>query len=252
MSREHGPSEVLAGRRVLVTGASSGIGEAIARAVVAAGAHAALLARSADRLREVAGQLGGTTVAVPADVTDVHAMRDAVDLTAERLGGLDAVVACAGVARPGTVADGDPADFRLMVEVNVLGVVHTVQAALPHLIASGAGDIVTMSSMSGRRVPRGAMGVYSGTKFAVHAISEGLRLELEDEPVRVTTIAPGYVDTPIADDVPGERGKAFRDAVSSYGIRPSTVADLVVTALGAPREAELVELAVLPTGEQIR
>lgn len=246
-SSGHTPGS-LGGRRVLITGASSGIGAAVARASAGAGARLALLARSADRLQELAATLDA--VAVPADVTDADAVRSAVDTAADRLGGLDAVVVSAGVARPGTVADGDPADFRLMVDVNVLGVLHTLQATLPHLVASGAGDVVVMSSMSGRRVPRATMGVYSATKFAVHAIAQALRMELEDQPVRVATVAPGYVRTPIADDVVGELGDAMRAAVAANGMAPSTVAALVVTALAAPREAELVELAVLPTGEK--
>ncbi|CAN5905506.1 SDR family oxidoreductase [soil metagenome] len=247
MTAEVGRARPLSGRRVLITGASSGMGEAVARAAVSAGAQVALLARSADRLAQLADELGA--VAVPADVTDVEATRDAVAAAAGSLAGLDAIVASAGVARPGTVAGGDATDFKLMLDVNVLGLLHSVQAALPHLIDSGVGDVVVLSSMSGRRVPRGEMGVYSGTKFAVHAIAEGLRLELDEQPVRVTTIAPGYVDTAIADDVSGEQGEAFRDAVASHGMAPSTVASLIVTALAAPREAELVELAVLPTGE---
>lgn len=239
----------LDGRRVLVTGASSGIGAAVARAAAGAGATVALLARSADQLEELAAALDG--VAVPADVTDPEATAAAVDRAATDLGGLDAVVASAGVMRPGTVADGDPADFRLMVEVNILGVLHTARAAMPHLVASGAGDLVVLSSMSGRRVPRATAGVYSGTKFAVHAIAEALRMELDDDPVRVTTIAPGYVDTSIFADVDGELGAQMRDAVTTHGMAPATIAAMIVTALATPREAELVELAVLPTGEQV-
>lgn len=234
-------------RRVLVTGASSGIGAEVCRAVAAAGGRLALVARSAERLAALADELDA--VAVPADVTDVGRTRAAVDAAADRLGGLDAIVASAGVARPLTIADGDPDDFRMMLDVNVLGVLHTVQAALPYLTASRAGDVVLLSSMAGRRVPRATLGVYSATKFAVHAIGQALQLELRDRPVRVTTVAPGYVDTPIADGVPGELGERFREAVSAHGMRASTVADLVVTALTAPREVELVELAVLPTGE---
>lgn len=237
----------LDGRRVLVTGGSSGIGAAVARAVAAEGATVAVLARSRDVLEDLAAELGG--VAVPADVADVTAARAAVAEASDALGGLDAVVNSAGVMRPGTVADGDPDEFRLMVEVNVLGLLYVTQACLPHLRASGAGDVVNISSMSGRRVPSPTAGVYSGTKFAVHAISEGLRQELADDAVRVTTVAPGYVDTPIGDDVSGEQGEEFRTQVSTHGMAPSVVADLVVAALALPRGAELVEVAVLPTGE---
>lgn len=239
----------LDGRRILVTGGSSGIGAAVARAVAANGARVALLARSRDALENLATDLDG--VAVPAHVTDVGEVGTAVATAAEALGGLDAVVNSAGVMRPGSVGEGDPDDFRLMLEVNVLGLLHVTQGVLPHLEASGAGDVVNISSMSGRRIPSATAGVYSGTKFAVHAISEGLRRELAGRPVRVTTVAPGYVDTPIGDDVPGERGEEFRQQVSTHGMAPSVVADLVVAALAMPREAELAELAILPTGEDV-
>lgn len=237
----------LDGRRVLVTGASSGIGAAVARAVVSAGGTVALLARRPEVLRDLAADLGG--VSVPADVTDVQAVRGAVAAAVDGLGGLDVVVNSAGVMRPGTVEDGRPDDFRLMLEVNVLGLLHVTHVALPHLRRSGAGDVVNISSMSGRRIPSPTAGVYAGTKFAVHAISEGLRLELADQPVRVTTVAPGYVDTPIGDGVDGDRGEKFRHQVATHGMSPDVVADLVVTALAAPREVELVEVAFLPTGE---
>ncbi len=235
----------LHGRRVLITGASSGIGAATARAVVAAGGRVALVARRRDRLEHLAGELDG--FAVPADVTDLDQLTAAVSAAVDGLGGLDAVVNAAGVMRPGTVGEGDPADFRLMVDVNVLGVLHAIHLCLPHLRRADHADVVNLSSMSGRRVPSGTGGVYAGTKFAVHAISQGLRLELADDAVRVTTIAPGFVDTPIFAEVEGEVASRYRESAAAEGMAPEVVADLVVLALAAPREVELVELAVVST-----
>lgn len=251
MTPETPSSTRLAGRSVLVTGASSGIGEAVARAIVAAGGAVALLARRADRLADLATELGG--VAVPADVTDLGAVTDAVAAAAAALGGLDGVVNAAGLMRPGTVTDGDAADFRVMLEVNVLGLLHVTQVALPHLRAAGraggSADVVNLSSMSGRRVPSATGGVYAGTKFAVHAITQGLRLELEGEPVRVTTMSPGFVATPLFDRLDGDLAAQYRDSARTSGMRPEIVADLVVTALGLPPEAELTEVAVMPTAQ---
>lgn len=238
-------SDQLDGRRVLVTGATSGIGAATAHAVAAAGGRVALLARRRGPLEELVAEFDG--VAVPADVTDLDAMRTAVDTAVAALDGLDAVVNAAGVMRPGTVGEGDPADFRLMLDVNVLGLLHATHLCLPHLRRADHGDIVNLSSMSGRRVPSGTGGVYAGTKFAVHAISQGLRLELADDAVRVTTIAPGFVDTPIFTGVAGEVAARYRESAASEGMAPAVVADLVVTALAAPPEVELVELAVVST-----
>ncbi|MGW5269801.1 SDR family NAD(P)-dependent oxidoreductase [Rhodococcoides kroppenstedtii] len=237
----------LTGRRLLITGASSGIGAAAARLAASAGARVALIARREAELTALADELGG--LAVPADVTDAAALTAAVDRAAAELDGLDGVIASAGVARPINVATDDPADMANLVQVNVIGLLHTLRATVPHLIASGAGDVVVLSSLSGRRVPRDTMGVYSGTKFAAHAIAEGLRLELADEPVRVTTVAPGYVATPIADAATGSDAERFRADVAAHGMSPVTIARLIVTALTTPREAELVELAVRPTGE---
>jgi NADP-dependent 3-hydroxy acid dehydrogenase YdfG len=169
----------LEGRRVLVTGASSGIGEATARAIAAAGGRVALLARRADQLEELAEELDG--VAVPADVTDPQATRAAIERSAEQLDGLDGLVNAAGLAEPGTVVDGDPASWRRMFDVNVLGLLHATQAAVPHLRAAGRGDVVNLSSMSGRRVGSVEMAIYAASKAAVHTISEGMRRELQPD-----------------------------------------------------------------------
>jgi NADP-dependent 3-hydroxy acid dehydrogenase YdfG len=233
----------LQGRRVLVTGASSGIGAATARAVAAAGGRVALLARREGPLRELAAALDG--VAVPADVVDVGATRAAVDRAAGGLGGLDAIVNAAGLVRPGTVADGDPGDWRSMFEVNVLGLLHVTQAAVPHLRAAGRGDVVNVSSMSGRRVGSTEMATYAASKAAVHTVSEGLRRELRPDRIRVAVLAPGLVDTPIFEGLEGETAERLRDAIGTKGLPVAAVAETVVRMLAAPPAVVHVEVAML-------
>lgn len=239
----------LGGRRVLVTGASSGIGEAVARACADAGARVACLARRAERVTALADELGG--VAVPADVRDVPGTRRAVDEAAAALGGLDAVVNNAGVALPGPIAEADPEDWRTMLEVNVLGLLVVTQAAIGHLRAAERGDIVMVSSMSGRRVPGSNSGVYAGTKHAVHALSQALRRELSPDAIRVAVIAPGFVRTGIFADLddPDAR-RRLQERLVNEGIDPQVVARQVVQILAEPPEVNVYEVAVLATAQE--
>ena len=232
----------LAGRRLLVTGASSGIGQATARAAAAAGARVALLARSEDKLRALAEELGG--VAVPADVVDAQAARAAVDAAAEELGGLDGLVNAAGVARPGPIATTSPSDWQLTFDVNVRGLLHVTQAAMPHLAAEEHSDVVNVSSMSGRRVGSPEMAVYAASKAAVHALSEGLRREVADDGVRVSVIAPGFVRTGIFDDQGSEAAERLGHKGQQVGLDPRQVADRIVEVLAAPAGVVHVEVAM--------
>lgn len=237
----------LDGRRILVTGASSGIGAATAIALSDAGARVALLARSPSALNELAERTGG--VAVPADVTDLEQVSDAVAAAVDALGGLDGVVNNAGLTRPGSIVDGDPADWRLMFDVNVLGLLAVTSMVTPHLRASGGGDIVNVSSMSGRRLASISSTVYSATKFAVHTISEGLREELAGDGIRVTVISPGFVDTEIFDDLEGDEAARLRERKSEVGLAADAVAGQIVHAVATPPGMTLVEIAMVSTGQ---
>lgn len=243
----------LDGRRILVTGASSGIGAAIARACAAEGAAVACVARRKDRIEDLATRIGG--IAVPADLTDDDHARAAVARAAEELGGLDGVVNNAGVMLLAPVATGDPADWRRMFDLNVLALLVVTQAALPHLRAAidqggGHGDIVNISSMAGRRVAGASGGVYAGTKFAVHAISEGLRQEVHRDGVRVVVISPGFVETELG---AGISHTPTRERVArmqrEIGLEPGAVARQVVRALSEPPNVLLTEIALLPTAQ---
>jgi clavulanate-9-aldehyde reducatase len=242
---------LLRGRRVLVTGASAGIGAAVARSVMEAGAQVALLARGSDRLADLAADLGPGAVPVTCDITDSDAVSAAVDEAARRLGGLDGVVNSAGLFTVGTLSDTDPAAWRSMFEVNVLGLLTVTRAAVPHLLRAGQGSsVVNVSSMSGRRVPRAESGVYAATKFAVHALGESLRLELAPRGIRVTTVAPGLVDTGIAAGWPdSEYADQFRERLRTDGLAPGAVADAVVHVLGTPPGVNVVEYAVMSVSQ---
>ena len=163
----------LDGRRVLVTGASSGIGEGTARELAAAGARVACAARRKERIESLAEEIGGFAVEV--DVADEPAARWAVDEAAGSLGGLDAVLNIAGVQLLAPFSDGRSDEWRTLLDVNVFGSCVVTHQALGYLREAGGGDIVNMSSIAGRRVTGSDGAVYSGTKFAVHAISEAIR-----------------------------------------------------------------------------
>ena len=243
-------------RRVLITGASSGIGAAIADAVVGAGGTVALMARSADAIDELANRLGERAVGAPADVTDAEGVAAAIERAADAMGGLDAVVCSAGLVRTGGIRASGPDDWQTMFDVNVLGVLNTVHGALGRLDAAADGgrvpaDVIVISSMSGRRRSSVQLGFYAATKFAVHVLSDSLREELGPDGVRVTVISPGFVDTPIFDGVDDDDTRQqYQDAVANQGLDPAAVADQVVHALAQPSGVNLVEIAMLSTEQR--
>lgn len=232
----------LSGRRVLITGASSGIGAETARAITVAGGRVALLARRRQRVQDLALQLDG--IAVPADVTDPVAAADAVAVATEGLGGLDGVVNAAGLARPSSIADADPADWRAMFEVNVLGLLHVTQAAIPALRAAGHADVINLSSLSGRRIGSAEMAVYAASKHAVHALGEGLRRELAEDGVRVVTLAPGFVATEIFAGQDGPVVDRLASNAAEQGLAATDVAQAVVDLLATPPQIAHVEVAL--------
>lgn len=235
-----GGPRALEGRRILVTGASSGIGAQTARRAAAAGAHVALLARRQAHLEALAGDIDG--VAVPVDLTDLAAASAAVATAADALDGLDAVVNSAGIMRVGPAATFDLDDAAQMFTLNVLALLAVTKAAVPHLRAAGCGDVINLGSLSGRRVGSGTAAVYSGSKFAVHAISEGLRRELLHDRIRVTVLAPGYVRTDLFDDLDPAYG--FAERAARLGLPVGQVADEIVRVLALPPDIHIREVAL--------
>ena len=230
-------TETLAGTGALVTGASSGIGAATAKALAAEGAAVALLARRADRLAELKSQIesaGGTALVLAADVTDAGEVAAAVQRAVAGLGRLDAVVNNAGLMRSGPAAEANLQDWDDMVAVNVRGVLYVARAALPHLIDAaassprGVADLVTIGSTGGW-VARPNTAVYSLTKFGVTAFSEGIRQEMLGKRVRVGVVSPGTVDTEIfAHLAEPARAAVERQTAGMVKLRPEDIADAVL------------------------
>nr|WP_090340906.1 SDR family NAD(P)-dependent oxidoreductase [Mycolicibacterium malmesburyense]CRL70515.1 clavaldehyde dehydrogenase [Mycolicibacterium malmesburyense] len=243
----------LAGTVALVTGASSGIGAATARALAAEGASIALVARRRDRLNALADEItaaGGEALAVPADVTDAEEVAAAVSTTVDAWGRLDALVNNAGLLRMGVAAEASLADWDALVSVNIRGVLYATRAALPHLIAAaadsarGVADVVTISSTGGR-VARPGTAVYSLTKFGVNAFSEGIRQELIGNRVRVGIVEPGTVDTEIFDHLEPQALTAQQSRTAGMvKLRPEDIADAVTYMVTRDRRVAVNEILV--------
>jgi NADP-dependent 3-hydroxy acid dehydrogenase YdfG len=235
----------------LVTGASSGIGAATARALAAAGATVVAGARRVDRLKELAATADGEVVPVELDVADQESVRAAVATAVDRFGGLDVVVNNAGVMLSGPIVGADTAEWDRMVRTNLLGTLYTTHAALPHLLAR-KGTLVQISSTSGR-VASAMGGVYAATKFGVNAFTESLRQEVTEQGVRVVTIEPGMVDTELADHIAddGIRDMARKMAGSMRTLRAEDVAAAVLYAVGQPGHVSVNEILLRPT-DQVR
>ncbi|WP_431238090.1 SDR family NAD(P)-dependent oxidoreductase [Mycolicibacterium aichiense] len=226
----------LTGTVALVTGASSGIGEATARVLAAGGAKVALLARRADRLGAVKSEIesaGGAAVVVAADVTNSEQVQRTVDTVIAEWGRLDILVNNAGLMRMGQALEAPLNDWDDLVSVNIQGVLYTTHAALPHLAAAaadaprGVADVVTISSTAGW-VARPGTAVYSLTKFGVNAFSEGLRQEVLDKRIRVGVVGPGTVDTEIGDHLPQEAKAAMDERTAGMTkLRSEDIADAV-------------------------
>lgn len=239
------------GKVVLVTGASSGIGEATALALSKAGARVAVGARRADRLGDLAGRASGEVLAVELDVTREQSCRAAVAATVERFGGLDVLVNNAGLMLSGPILGADTAEWTRMVETNLLGSMYMAHAALPHLLER-KGVLVQISSTSGRTASAGG-GVYAATKFGVNAFSEALRQEVTAQGVRVVVIEPGFVATELAGHItdPGMRALA-RDLMNSMRtLEPDDIADAVLYAVRQPGHVAVNEILLRPTDQTV-
>jgi NADP-dependent 3-hydroxy acid dehydrogenase YdfG len=239
----------LAGRVAAVTGASSGIGAATAAALSRAGATVALAARRRDRLDALAGQLEGEASIHEVDVSDEQQARSFIEQAHSEHGALHVLVNNAGVMLLGPVFSGDPADWRRMLDVNLWGLLVCTHAALPLIAQSGGGDIVNLSSVAGRRADAGAA-VYNMTKFGVHAFSEALRQEALHAGVRVTVVAPGFVDTELqghnTEPVVVQAMAKAREQIGEI-LKPEDIADAVEYAVTRPAHVCLNEIVVRPT-----
>ncbi len=248
----------LSGRVCVVTGASSGIGEATARAFAGAGARVALLARRRDRIDALARDLSGgssngeaAVIACAADVSDLGSLEAAAREIHNRLGRVDCLVNNAGVMLNSPFRAGLVDEWRRMVETNLLGAFLATHAFLADL-TDGGGDIVNVSSVAGRKT-RAASGVYSATKHGVTAWSEGLRQELIPAGVRVICIEPGVVDTELPGHITHPETRQATDEMYHGEMEPLEAADiaaLICYAVGAPDRVSVNEVLVRPRQQE--
>jgi NAD(P)-dependent dehydrogenase (short-subunit alcohol dehydrogenase family) len=225
---------------VLVTGASSGIGRAVALAFAAAGARVALVARRREQLEEVQRLAGADTALFPTDVTRPDDVAACFAAAEARFGRIDVVVNNAGVLLAAPVTEIDPADLERMMRVNVFGALTVMQQAVPRMLAQGGGSIVNVASLAGRRGVT-PLGGYCATKFALIGLTEALRTELHNQPVHVGLVLPGVVETPMVDQV--SHDPEFLDLwPSSLNMPPSWV----VWAVFASVRFGLLEVSVPP------
>ncbi|MEU0814541.1 SDR family NAD(P)-dependent oxidoreductase [Streptomyces mirabilis] len=246
----------LEGTVALVTGASSGIGHATALELAREGASVALVGRREERLTDLAAEItgaGGKALVVPADITTAQAAAEAVERTVEGLGRLDTLVNNAGLMLLGPAPSADLNDWQRMIDINLMGLMYTAHAAVPHLVKAAAeeprqvADIVNIGSLAGRNA-YAMSAVYSATKFGVGAFSEALRQELARQHVRVSVIEPGSVDTELRTHNPDVIQQHIVAALGDIErLQSRDIADTVGYVVTRPRHVAVAELLVRPT-----
>ncbi|MBW4563467.1 MAG: SDR family NAD(P)-dependent oxidoreductase [Mojavia pulchra JT2-VF2] len=244
----------LVGKVAIITGASSGIGEATAIALAAEGAQVAIAARRSDRLNAVAERIqasGGKALPIVADITDETQAKNLVEKANAQLGRVDIVVNNAGIALMGTIDGGDTSDWRRSFDLNVLGLLYVTHAALPLLKAQKSGHIVNISSVAGRTA-RAGVGIYNATKWGVNALSEALRQEVFRDNIRVTIIEPGLVDTQIDDHItdPIAKQRIQERRRSITPLQSEDIAAAILYAVTQPPRVNVNEILIRPIEQE--
>ncbi len=252
-------AEILDGTVALVTGASSGIGEAAAKALARQGAAVAVVARRRDRLESLAKEIeedGGKALVIESDIADREQAVSAVEQTVSELGRLDTVFNNAGVMLLGPAEDAPVEEWDRMVDINVKGLLYVAHAALPHLFKAAedsprrVADLINTSSVAGRRARSGS-GVYNLTKFGVGAFSESLRQEVTGRHVRVSLVEPGAVATELQSHLREEiREQAASRFADMEILEAEDIADAVVYIVTRPRHVAINEVLIRPTEQE--
>jgi NADP-dependent 3-hydroxy acid dehydrogenase YdfG len=232
---------------VLITGASSGIGEAAARLIAAKGAHVVLGARRTERLEQLVSEIhaeGGSASACALDVTDLQSMQAFVAFAKAQHGKIDVIINNAGVMPLSPLSSLKVNEWNQMLDVNVRGVLHGIAAVLPDMEAQGYGQVINISSIGGLAVSPTAA-VYCATKFAVRAISDGLRQETDK--IRVTVVCPGVVESELADSISDEVAREAMRNFRRVAIGPDAIARALAYAIEQPDDVDVSEIVVRPT-----
>jgi NADP-dependent 3-hydroxy acid dehydrogenase YdfG len=251
--------EHLDGTVALVTGASSGIGQATAASLAARGASVALVARRTDRLEELAGTIrdsGGRALTITADVTDPDQAKTAVATAVRELGRLDTVINNAGMMLLGPIVEAPLEEWERMVDLNIKGLLYVAHTAMPHLLSAAAdgprhvADLVNISSVAGRQARNGS-GVYNATKHAVGAFSESLRQEVTSRHVRISLVEPGAVATELSSHNRPEVLDAIKERFGGIErLEAQDIADTIEFIVTRPRRVAVNEVLVRPTEQE--
>jgi NADP-dependent 3-hydroxy acid dehydrogenase YdfG len=242
------------GKVVVITGASSGLGEATARLLSAEGASVALAARRADRLQALAKELSakrGKALAVTTNVTDCDQVKRLVDTAVQTFGRIDVMINNAGLMPQALLERLKIDEWSRMIDVNLKGVLYGIAAALPHMKQQKSGHFINVSSVAGHRVGPG-FAVYAATKHAVRALSEGLRQEVKPYNIRTTVISPGAVATELPNSVSDPDAAArIRKFYAEVAIPADSFARAVAFAIGQPEEMDVNEILFRPTRQEL-
>ncbi|TGE22723.1 SDR family oxidoreductase [Hymenobacter metallicola] len=238
---------------IVITGASSGQGEATARALAEQGATVVLGARRRDRIQALADEItgkGGKALAVQTDVTDHAQVKALVDAAVQQFGRLDVLLNNAGLMQQAPLEKLKLDEWDNMIDINIKGVLYGIAAALPHMKEQKSGHIINVSSVVGHKVSAGGT-VYSATKFAVRALSEGLRQEVKPYNIRTTIISPGAVATELTNSITDpESAAGMRGFYEAYAIPADSFARTVIFAMSQPEDVDINEILFRPTSQE--
>lgn len=242
------------GKVIVITGASSGLGEAAAKHLSALGATVVLGARRADRIETLAKEIqdqGGKALAMATDVTKRDQVTKLVDAAVDQFGRVDVILNNAGIMPLSPMDRLNVEEWDTMIDVNIKGVLNGIAAVLPHMKAQKSGQIINTSSVAGHKVFTGSA-VYSATKFAVRALTEGLRMEVKPYNIRTTIVCPGAVKTELLEHITeADIQQANQEYVGEVGISPHSFAQVVAFAISQPEDVDINEIIFRPTSQEM-
>jgi NADP-dependent 3-hydroxy acid dehydrogenase YdfG len=242
------------GKVVVITGASSGMGEAAAKHLSALGATVVLGARRADRIEKLAKAIhdnGGQALAIAMDVTQREQVKGLVDKAVEQFGRVDVILNNAGIMPLSPVDRLNVDEWDKMIDVNIRGVLNGIAAVLPYMKEQKSGQIINTSSVAGHKVFSGSA-VYSATKFAVRALTEGLRMDVKPYNIRTTIVCPGAVKTELLEHITeSDVRQANEGYVGAVGISPDSFARVVAFAISQPEDVDINEIIFRPTSQEM-
>jgi NADP-dependent 3-hydroxy acid dehydrogenase YdfG len=242
------------GKVVVITGASSGMGEAAAKHLSALSATVVLGARRTDRIEKLAKEIrgnGGKALAIAADVTNRDQVKKLVDSAVKEFGRIDVILNNAGIMPLSPMDRLNVDEWDKMIDVNIKGVLNGIAAVLPYMKEQKSGQIINTSSVAGHKIFNGSA-VYSATKFAVRALTEGLRMEVKPYNIRTTIVCPGAVKTELLEHISEtDIQQANKDYVGAVGISPDSFARVVAFAISQPADVDINEVIFRPTSQEL-